>query len=65
MENKTIENFKLFKTRDTASWHIPVNSFETTLGNPFNYHGILNIELDPSVPFIYVPARKLTYQNMI
>lgn len=65
MANKTIDEFKLFKTRDTSDWYLPVNGFETTNGNPFNYPGIISFELDPSVPFIYVPARKLTYVNMI
>jgi hypothetical protein len=65
IKNKDISNLRLFKTRDLTSWSVPFKYLLARDTVPLSLPGVQFLDFDPSVPYIYVPARKLTYEGVI
>jgi hypothetical protein len=60
------DELKLFRTRNTKYWHLPLAGILAGDGGfSLRIEFIENLELDPSVRYMYVPARLFSYKNYV
>ena len=66
MKDNTTDSMNFFRTVDEKTWTLPVESFKAyNNSETFNIEGLKNVAIDPSVPYIYVEAQALTYDNFL
>lgn len=66
MKGNTTDSMNMYRTTNEKKWMLPIESLKFANNTAdLRVDGLQNLEIDPAVPYIYIPARQMTRDNIV